>query len=263
MKIVVLPRPSDVAAFAARRIASDLRTTPTGTLGLATGSSPVGVYRELALMVQAGELDVSRMRGFALDEYVGIPREHPQSYARVIERDVVVPLGMEPGLVAVPDGRAADLAAAAAHYESALREAGGIDVQILGIGANGHIGFNEPGSAVTSRTRAVELAESTLAANARFFADESEVPRRALTQGIATILDARAIVLVAQGEGKAEAIRQLVDGAVSTQWPATALRSHPDTLVVIDDAAASALDHGTRSRLASEDGRRPGEPGEP
>ena len=169
-------------------------------IGLATGSSPLAIYAELAAQVRDGSLDPSRMRGFALDEYVGIPEDHPESYASVLRREVVEPLGLDPSQVVVPDGRATDLEAACAAYEAAIREAGGVDLQILGIGANGHIGFNEPTSSFASRTRLKTLAPQTRADNARFFDEPDEVPTHCLTQGLGTIMEARELLLVAQGE---------------------------------------------------------------
>ena len=172
MEVVILSGPDDVAQVAAGEISRLVRDRPDAVLGLATGSSPLGTYRELA---RSGA-DFSRVRGFALDEYVGIPLEHPQSYASVIRTEVVEPLGMDPALVQVPDGRAADLVAACDEYEAAIAAAGGIDLQLLGIGANGHIGFNEPTSSFASRTRVKTLARGTRDDNARFFSVPDEVP---------------------------------------------------------------------------------------
>ena len=169
MEIIILPTPEDVGRVAAALIARVVTDKPDAVLGLATGSSPLDIYRSLAARVADGSLDVSQASGFALDEYVGIPLEHPESYAAVIARDVVGPLGMDPDRVRVPDGRAADLEAATREYDEAIAAAGGVDIQILGIGANGHIGFNEPTSSFASRTRIKTLAPSTREANARFF----------------------------------------------------------------------------------------------
>ena len=210
-------------------------------LGLATGSSPLGIYSELARGVAAGALDFSAVRGFALDEYVGIPIDHPQSYAHVIRSEVVEPLGMRPELVQVPDGRAADIPAACVAYEASIMAAGGIDLQILGIGANGHIGFNEPTSSFASRTRIKTLAPRTLADNARFFDSVEQVPTHCLTQGLGTIMDARHVVLVAQGASKAAAVAAMVEGAVSSMWPGSILQHHPHATVIVDAAAAASL----------------------
>ncbi len=169
MEIVILPDSGAVARFGSAVLADLVGKAPEAVLGLATGSSPLGIYAELAALVAAGDLDCSRAAGFALDEYVGIPLDHPQSYAAVIGTEVVEPLRMDPSRVHVPDGRAADIPAACSAYEAAIVAAGGIDLQILGLGANGHIGFNEPTSSFASRTRIKTLAPRTRADNARFF----------------------------------------------------------------------------------------------
>ncbi|WP_116056082.1 glucosamine-6-phosphate deaminase [Clavibacter sp. 199] len=241
MEVIILPTPEDVGRVAAARVAAVVARKPDAVIGLATGSSPSGLYADLRRRVDAEEVSFAEARGFALDEYVGIPLAHPESYASVIARDVVRPLGFDPARVRVPDGRAADLRQAAEDYERAIREAGGIDVQILGIGANGHIGFNEPTSSLASRTRIKTLAPATRAANARFFDHADEVPTHCMTQGLGTILDARELVLVAQGEGKAAAVAGAVEGPLSAFVPGSALQLHPRAVVVVDEAAASRL----------------------
>ena len=241
MEVVVLDSPADVAREAADRIADVVRRRPDAVLGLATGSSPLGTYAELARRVTAGSLDLSRVRGFALDEYVGISADHPESYAAVVEREVTRPLRMDPALVRVPDGRAADLDAAAVAYEEAIAAAGGIDLQLLGIGANGHIGFNEPSSSFASRTRVKTLAPRTRSDNARFFGSADEVPVHCLTQGLGTILEARELLLVAHGEGKAAAVAAAVEGPLTSMCPGSALQLHPRATVVVDAAAARRL----------------------
>lgn len=240
MEIVILDSAAAVGAHAGSRIAALVERTPDAVLGLATGSSPLGVYADLATRAAAG-VDFSRVRGFALDEYVGIPLEHPESYASVIHRDVIEPLGLDPARVRVPDGRAADLRRACDDYEAAIVAAGGVDLQILGIGVNGHIGFNEPTSSLASRTRIKTLAPETREANARFFADPDDVPTHCVTQGLGTIMDAREIVLVAQGAAKAAAIAAIVEGPVSSMWPGSILQHHPRVHVVLDEAAAGDL----------------------
>lgn len=241
MEIVILPNSNDVGRFAAAKVASIVRAKPTAVIGLATGSSPAHIYAELARRVSEGEISFAEARGFALDEYVGIPLGHPQSYASVIARDVIGPLGFDPARVRVPDGRAANIELAAHEYDEAIVSAGGIDVQILGIGANGHIGFNEPTSSFASRTRVKTLASRTREDNARFFDDPSQVPMHCLTQGLGTILEARLLVLVAQGSAKAEAIARTVEGPVSSMVPASALQLHPHATVIVDEEAGSQL----------------------
>ena len=242
MEIVILPTPEEVGSLAARKVAAVIRAAYPGVLGLATGSSPLAIYAHLRTMTDSGELDLSAVHGFALDEYVGIPVEHPESYASVIAREVVEPLGMDPALVRVPNGRAADLEGACREYEAAIAETGGVDIQILGIGANGHIGFNEPTSSFASRTRIKTLAPKTRADNARFFDDPADVPTHCLTQGLGTVLDATHLLLVAQGESKAAAVRSAVEGPVSSMWPGSALQLHQHATVIIDEAAAGQLD---------------------
>jgi glucosamine-6-phosphate deaminase len=241
MEIIIVRDADEVGRVAALKIASVVQRDPEAVLGLATGSSPTGIYASLAARVAAGELDFARASGFALDEYVGIPLEHPESYASVIERDVVVPLGMDAAKVRVPDGRASDIEAAVVDYERAIADAGGIDIQILGIGANGHIGFNEPTSSFASRTRIKTLAPQTRADNARFFDDPSQVPTHCLTQGLGTILDAHEVVLVAQGSAKASAVAGMVEGPLSAMCPGSALQLHRRATIVVDEAAAADL----------------------
>ncbi len=236
-----MPSAAEVGRLAARKVAQAITRAPAAVIGLATGSSPLAIYAELASQVRAGNLDPSQLRGFALDEYVGIPEEHPQSYASVLRRVVVEPLGLDPSQVALPDGRAADLAAACQAYELEIREAGGVDLQILGLGANGHIGFNEPTSSFASRTRLKTLAPKTRADNARFFASEEEVPTHCVTQGLGTIMDARELLLVAQGGSKAAAVASAVEGPVSSLCPASILQFHEHATIIVDEDAAGRL----------------------
>ena len=190
-------------------------------------------------------LSFARATAFTLDEYVGLPLEHPQRYRNVIEHEIVERVDFAPGAVHGPDGLANDLPAACAAYEDAITEAGGVDLQILGIGTDGHVGFNEPGSSLASRTRIKTLTEQTRADNARFFGDDiNQVPQHCLTQGLATIMAARHIVLIATGGAKADAVHQLVEGPVSALWPATILQHHPHVTVLIDTAAAGRLQLG-------------------
>jgi glucosamine-6-phosphate deaminase len=242
MEIIIRADPQSVARTSAALVASAVHNRPNPVLGLATGSSPLGTYAELRRLVESGRLDLTGASGFALDEYVGIPADHPQSYAAVIRAEVVEPLRMDPGRVHVPDGRAADLAAACREYEAAIAAAGGIDVQILGVGVNGHIGFNEPTSSFASRTRIKTLAARTRADNARFFDSPDDVPKHCLTQGLATIMEARQVVLVAQGAAKATAVAAVVEGPVSARWPGSILQHHPNAVVVVDEAAADRLE---------------------
>jgi glucosamine-6-phosphate deaminase len=241
MQVVIVSSPAEVGRLAAAKVGHLVRKRPDVVVGLATGSSPLAIYAELARQVADEGLDCSQVRAFALDEYVGLAPGHPESYRSVLNRDVVEPLGMDPTNVHVPDGSAADLAAACDDYEARIADIGPVALQILGIGANGHIGFNEPTSSFASRTRIKTLAPRTRADNARFFESAEQVPTHCLTQGLGTILDATTLVLVAQGEAKADAVARTVEGPVSSMCPGSALQLHRDANVIVDEAAASRL----------------------
>ncbi|MEC5152507.1 glucosamine-6-phosphate deaminase [Cryobacterium psychrotolerans] len=214
---------------------------PDAVLGLATGSTPLSVYTALARSLDADPLDVSRVRGFALDEYVGLPAGHPESYRAVITRDVVVPLGLDPANIRVPNGDLATIETAGTDYEASIVAAGGVDVQILGIGRTGHVGFNEPGSSFASLTRIKTLTEKTRVDNARFFDSIDDVPIHCMTQGLGTIRRARHLILLAFGEEKADAIAAAVEGPVTSSKPGSVIQLHPHVTVVVDAAAASKL----------------------
>ncbi|MAL06839.1 MAG: multidrug transporter [Microbacterium sp.] len=247
-EIVILPDADAAGSLVAREIAALIARTPDAVLGLATGSTPLPVYRALARLV--ADLDVSRVRGFALDEYVGLEPGHPESYRAVITREVVEPLGLDPDRVRTPDGALEGIAHAGADYERAIAEAGGVDLQILGIGSDGHIGFNEPGSSFASLTRVKTLTAQTRRDNARFFASPGDVPMHCITQGLGTILRARHLVLLAFGEGKSAAVAGAVEGPLSASVPGSAIQLHPHATVVIDEAAASALGDADYYRYA-------------
>ena len=215
--------------------------SPTRLLGLATGSSPLATYAELIERYRSGRISFARAQAFLLDEYIGLPEGHPQSYRAVIERQFTGAVDFAPGAVHGPDGGADDLPSACAEYEDSIRSAGGIDLQLLGIGGDGHVGFNEPISSLQSRTRVKTLTVETRADNARFFADLDEVPHHVVTQGIGTILEARHVVLIATGAAKAAPIERAVEGPLTAMCPASALQLHPRATVVIDEAAATDL----------------------
>ena len=238
----VIAAPDELARLAAGAIEKLFDSRPDAVLGLATGSSPLPIYDELVRRhVQEG-LSFARATAFTLDEYVGLPLEHPERYLNVIAHEFAERVDFAPGAVHGPDGLAADLPAACAAYEDAITAAGGVDLQILGIGTDGHVGFNEPGSSLASRTRIKTLTEQTRADNARYIAgDVNAVPHHCLPQGLATIMSARHIVLIATGRAKAVAVHQLVEGPVSAMWPATILQHHPHVTVLVDNAAASRL----------------------
>ncbi len=232
MEIVIVESPERVSATAAEIIAGLVSEKPNAVLGLCTGSSPKEVYAELVLRHRAG-LDFSRVTTFNLDEYVGLPHTHPASYHRQMAEQLFDHVNVTPERVHIPDGMTKDIARTCADYEAAISAAGGIDLQLLGIGENGHIAFNEPTSALESRTRLKTLF-------ARPGLDAS-LPRHVITMGIGTILDARHCVLIAFGQRKARAVAQMVEGPLTAFVPASALQRHPLTTVIIDEAAASEL----------------------
>ncbi|MFD6448077.1 glucosamine-6-phosphate deaminase [Promicromonospora sp. NPDC060204] len=243
MEVVIAPA-AELARLAADAVEGLLRANPETVLGLATGSSPLAVYDELATRHKEG-LSFARARAFMLDEYVGLSADHPERYRNVIEKEFASRVDLPAGSVQGPDGLAEDLPAACAAYEQAITDAGGVDLQLLGIGTDGHIAFNEPGSSLASRTRIKTLTKQTREDNARFFGGSfDDVPRHCLTQGLATIMSARHLVLLATGRAKAEAVHQLVEGPISAMWPATIMQLHPHATVLVDDAAASRLQLG-------------------
>ncbi|WP_028811727.1 glucosamine-6-phosphate deaminase [Streptomyces flavidovirens] len=242
MEVVIVPDAKAGGELIAAAIGRLLSRKPGALLGVATGSSPLPIYEALTAKVRAGEVDASRARICQLDEYVGLPAGHPESYRSVVLREVVEPLGLTEASFMGPDGSAEDIQAACEAYDRALGEAGGVDLQLLGIGTDGHIGFNEPCSSLASRTRIKTLTERTRLDNARFFDNDiDQVPHHVITQGIGTILEARHLVLLATGEGKADAVAQTVEGPVAALVPASALQLHPHATVVVDEAAASKL----------------------
>jgi glucosamine-6-phosphate deaminase len=240
MEIVILGGSRQIGKLAADAIEQLLRRKPSAVLGLATGSSPLPVYDELAARHEQG-LDFSRASGFALDEYVGLPAGHPESYREVVRREFTNRVNIAPENVHGPDGNATDIPAACDAYEQAIAAAGGVDLQLLGVGTDGHIGFNEPGSSFASRTRIKSLIEQTRRDNARFFNSLAEVPHHVITQGLGTIMAARHVILLATGAQKAQAVRDFVEGPVAAICPASVLQFHPHATVLLDEAAASAL----------------------
>jgi len=242
VEVIIAATPELVATTAADLVGRVLRDHPRPVLGLATGSSPVALYDELSRRVAAGRLTLAGATAFTLDEYVGLEVGHPERYRTVIDRIFTERVDIDPGRVHGPDGLAADIPAACADYERAIAAAGGVDLQILGLGADGHIAFNEPGSSLASRTRLKTLTARTRADNARFFGgDPGAVPRHCLTQGVGTILEARHLLVLATGEAKAEAVRSCVEGPVTAMCPASALQLHPTVTVIVDEAAAGLL----------------------
>ena len=239
MEIVIRRTPEEVGAAAADIIEPFVREG--GTLGLATGSTPTPTYQELIRRHTENGLSFAKCRAFLLDEYHRLPKEHVQSYYSTIRRELTHHIDIDDAQVHSLDGTAADPQQAALDYEQAIKDAGGVDIQILGVGANGHIAFNEPTSSLRSRTRLINLHPRTIADNARFFDSADEVPRQALSQGIGTILEARNLILIATGANKADAVHALVEGPLSAFCPASALQVHNHATVIVDEDAASKL----------------------
>ena len=237
MEVVIVEDRDAAGVLVADIVVSHVR--PGAVLGLATGSSPLPAYRELIRRHREESLSLAGCRAFLLDEYVGLPRTHAESYHSVIRREFTDDVGLDQ--VDGPNGEAEDIPAEAARYEAAIADAGGVDVQLLGIGTDGHLGFNEPGSSLSSRTRVKTLTRQTRADNARFFDSADDVPRHVLTQGLGTILEADHLVLIATGEGKAASVATAVEGPVSAFCPASILQLHPRATVVVDEAAAATL----------------------
>jgi glucosamine-6-phosphate deaminase len=240
---LILEDEAAVAGFVAHLVTERLAAEPRLVLGLATGQTFMAVYQRLVGAFGGGAVSFAAATSFNLDEYAGLPADHPASYHAFMRRCLFDHVDIDPARAHLPDGMAGDLDAEAARYEAAIRAAGGIGLQLLGIGENGHIGFNEPGAAFLSRTRVVDLDASTRKANSRFFPAGEEVPERALTMGVATILEAREIVLAATGARKAAAIQAALAGPVSPACPASNLHRHPRVTIVCDRAAAARLLH--------------------
>ena len=240
MEVVPLPSAEEVAALAADTVESLVRAKPDGVLGVATGSSPLPTYRELVSRHRAGTGPAyDALSVFLLDEYVGLPPGHPQAYRATIARELTDALGIRPERVHGPDPT--DVAGAGEAYERELIDAGGVDLQLLGIGSDGHLAFNEPGSSLASTTRIKTLTEQTRRDNARFFSSQDEVPRHVLTQGLGTILRARHLLLVATGAAKAEAVAAAVEGPLTASCPASVLQLHAHATVLLDPPAAAHL----------------------
>ena len=242
MRVIIEKDALSVARIAARVVAQLVRARPQCVLGLATGSTPVATYQELIRMNREEGLSFARVTTFNLDEYVGLAPNHPQSYRAFMQRELFDHIDIPHEHTHVPDGRALDLEGSCERYEALIQQLGGIDLQVLGIGSDGHIAFNEPGSSLGSRTRLKSLTGETVRDNARFFGTEADVPKLAITMGVGTILESRKCLLLATGESKSLAIRDTIEGPITAQVTASALQLHRDVVVVLDEAAASRLD---------------------
>ena len=245
-EVTIRPTKEQSSDLAARHILSQIVENPELVLGVATGSTPLPLYAALAELGAQGGVDFSRLTVFALDEYLGLPVGHPESYSQVVRREITDRLGVDASRVHVPDADPAGLDTAGLRYEQLIQDAGGVDVQIVGIGSNGHIAFNEPGASHQSLTRVENLTEQTRVDNARFFESLEQVPYRCITQGIGTILRAREVIMLAFGEGKAEAIAAALTGPITEDSPASALQRHPRLRVYLDTLAASRLPESVR-----------------
>jgi glucosamine-6-phosphate deaminase len=242
IRVTVFPTDRAAARALAKRIAAHVQAKPSLVLGLPTGRTPVRLYQELVWLVERGQLDLSTVRTFNLDEFLGVAREHQGSYRRFMDEHLFKPAGIADEQVEFLNGAAGDPAAECERYEEAIAAAGGIDVQILGIGTNGHIGFNEPARELQARTNRVRLKPETRRSNAALFGGDADaVPPEALSMGMATILQARSIVLLATGKSKSGCIARVVNGPITTRLPASFLQLHHDVEVVLDEAAASKL----------------------
>src|SRR4051812_13511325 len=252
MEVVLLPTPEDCGRVVADVLAAAVRTGNRPVLGLATGSSPVMAYRELIRRHKEEGLSFAGVTTFNLDEYVGLPADHPESYRSVIRRELTSHLDIADEDVHGPDGEHPDPLVAARVYEQQLRDGGPVAVQLLGIGANGHIGFNEPGSSLTSVTRVKTLTEQTRKDNARFFDRPEDVPHHVITQGLGTIVRAQHLVLTASGSGKAAAVAAAVEGPLTASCPASVLQWHPHATVVVDEPAGAELERADYYRYTLE-----------
>ncbi len=241
MEIIIKDTYDEMSAVAARVVAKTLNSKPNAVLGLATGSTPLGLYKELARMHRDEGLDFSQVTTFNLDEYVGLTKNDLQSYHYFMHENLFQHINIPPQNVYIPSGTTDNYAAFCHWYEAEIKRVGGIDLQVLGIGSDGHIAFNEPSSSLGSRTRIKTLAKSTIDDNARFFDKPEDVPIYAITMGVGTILEARKIILLASGESKAEAIAHSIEGPVTSMDTASALQHHPRTLALLDRAAAGKL----------------------
>lgn len=241
MKVVILKDAAEVAQYGAEIFVKQINKKNNSVLGLATGSTPVALYEELIAANKAGKASFKEVSSFNLDEYMGIEGDHPQSYRHFMNENLFNHVDIDKANTQVPPGNAANPIEACEKYESDIVEAGGIDIQLLGIGRNAHIGFNEPSSSLASRTRVKTLTQATIDDNARFFSADEHQPHLSITMGIGTILESKKVVLLATGEGKAEAIKDTIEGPVSAACPASALQLHRDAVLIIDEAAASKL----------------------
>lgn len=241
MRILIEKDYAAISRKAALMVAGQILLKPNSVLGLPTGGTPLGMYQELIRMYDRGEVDFSEVVTFNLDEYYQLPPEHEQSYYYFMRHNLFNHINVKPENIHLPKGTCADVEKECADYEESLRKAGGIDLQVLGIGVNGHIGFIEPDQRLSVQTKLVSLTKETIAANSRFFAAPEDVPRYAISMGLGAILNAKRIILLASGKSKASAIKETVNGYVSAQTPSSILQTHADVTIILDQEAASLI----------------------
>lgn len=241
MKIYIEENYEKVSKRAALIMASQIISKPDCVLGLATGSTPIGMYEELIEMYKRGEVDFSNVTTFNLDEYYNLPIENENSYHSFMMNTLLNHINVKKENIHLPNGMTDNVDEECKNYEKKIKEAGGIDIQLLGVGSNAHIGFNEPDDKLSVDTNIVNLTQQTIKDNSRFFANEEEVPKRAISMGMGSIMKARKVILVATGEGKAEAVRSMTNGYIDTKAPASILQAHPDFTLIIDKDAAKLV----------------------
>lgn len=241
MRLIVAKDYEDVSRKAANIIAAQVQLKPDCVLGLATGSSPVGTYKQLIAKYESGELDFSQVKTVNLDEYVGLPKDHDQSYAYFMRSNLFDHVNIDQKNCNIPDGMNPDAQAECARYDAVIEAFGGADLQLLGLGPNGHIGFNEPAAAFVKNTNKVELTKETIDANQRFFAKREDVPTHAYTMGIGSIMKAKRVLLVVNGKAKAQAVKDCFFGPICPQAPGSILQLHPDFILIADEEALSLV----------------------
>ena len=241
MKLIVVNNYEELSKVAAKEFSKIIKEKENAVLGLATGGSPVGMYKELIRMYEQKELNFSKITTANLDEYIGLNPEHNQSYRYFMNNNLFNHINIDKSNTFVPNGLAEDLEAQCKEYDQKIAELGGIDIQLLGVGNNGHIAFNEPNNELSSGTHIISLTDNTIEANARFFDNIDDVPRKAITMGVGGIMKAKKIILIASGESKAEAIKGIFSGKITTANPATMLQMHRDVTVIVDEAAAKLI----------------------
>ena len=241
MKLIVVNNYEELSKVAAKEFSKVIKEKENAVLGLATGGTPVGMYKELIKMYEKKELNFSKITTVNLDEYIGLNPEHNQSYRYFMNNNLFNHINIDKSNTFVPNGLAEDLEAQCKEYDQKIVELGGIDIQLLGVGNNGHIAFNEPNNELSSGTHIISLTDNTIEANARFFDNIDDVPRKAITMGVGGIMKAKKIILIASGESKAEAIKGIFSGKITTANPATMLQMHRDVTIIVDEAAAKLI----------------------